>query len=192
MLLVHLSGINVFTVSFKTTCSYKPPMMAIAVTSYRSWELIREADEYVLSVPGESLRNETLQCGIVSLTDQDKVRTLKLDLHPSERCEFRAYSVSSQTLNSRNSLSIETGDHSLVVGVIGNRCKYACRERPLISIGPDTRGYTVLAQKGYHRIAICVLADEPSVSNHGGGWRLAHPFPHFAKRWDKRKITSAM
>jgi flavin reductase (DIM6/NTAB) family NADH-FMN oxidoreductase RutF len=150
------SGINVFTVSFNMYCSYKPPMMAIAVHNInRSWELIREADEYVLSVPGESLANETLQCGIVSLKDQDKVKTLKLNLHPSERVRVPGLQRAIANIELKKFASIETGDHSLVVGtVLKFGVNTRCRERPLISVGPDTSGYKVLAQKGIHRVAV--------------------------------------
>jgi flavin reductase (DIM6/NTAB) family NADH-FMN oxidoreductase RutF len=144
-------------------CSYKPPMMAIAVHNInRSWELIREADEYVLSVPSESLANETLQCGIVSLRDQDKVKTLKLDLSPSEKVRVPGLKRAIANIELKKFASIEAGDHSLVVGrVLRFAVNTRCRERPLISVGPDTRGYTVLAQEGIHRIAVVDRAIDP-------------------------------
>ncbi len=150
------SGVNVFTISFDMYCSYKPPMMAIAVHNInRSYELIREAEEYVLSVPGESLANETLHCGIVSLKDQDKVKTLRLDLSPSEKVQVPGLKRAIANIELKKFASIETGDHSLVVGrVLRFAVNTRSRERPLISVGPETRGYTVLAQKGIHRVAV--------------------------------------
>jgi flavin reductase (DIM6/NTAB) family NADH-FMN oxidoreductase RutF len=150
------SGVNVFTVSFNMYCSYRPPMMAIAVHNInRSWDLIRGAEEYVLAVPGESLANETLQCGVVSLKDSDKVEALKLDLCPSEKIQVPGLSRAIANVELRKFAALDTGDHSLVVGeVLKFAVNAACRERPLISVGPDTRGYKVLAQKGIHRIAV--------------------------------------
>ena len=150
------SGVNVFAISFNMYCSYKPPMMAIAIHKInRSWELIRNADEFVLSVPGESLAREMLECGIYSLREMDKVKKLNLELLKSEKVRVPGLKRAIANVELQKFASIETGDHSLVVGkVLKFGVNTACNERPLLSVGPDTRGYRVLRQKGIHRIAV--------------------------------------
>jgi len=120
-----------------------------------SWDLIRAADEYVLAVPGESMAHETLQCGIVSLRQQDKVQVLKMELCPSERIRVPGLKRAIANVELKKFTSVDTGDHCLVVGeVLRFAVNTGCNERPLISVGPDTRGYRVLAQEGIHRIAV--------------------------------------
>lgn len=151
------SGVNAVTISFNMHCSYKPPMMAIAIQNINeSWKLIREADEYVLSVPGTSLAKETFLCGFYSLKDGgDKVRKLALELCPSERVAVPGLKRAIANVEMRKDRVVEVGDHSLVVGrVLRFGVNTQCRELPLLSIGPDTRGFQVLAQKGIHRIGI--------------------------------------
>src|SRR5688572_12774674 len=73
------SGVNVITLCFDMHCSYDPPMMAVAIQRGSvSYELIAEAKEMVLGVPGTSLVDETLFCGTQSLRDVDKIETLGL------------------------------------------------------------------------------------------------------------------
>lgn len=150
------SGVNVFAVSFNMYCSYKPPMMAVAVHNInRSWELFREANEYVLSVPGESLASETLECGVVSLKERDKVEALRLELCASEKVGVPGLKRAIANVELKKFAALDTGDHALIVGeVLRFAVNTSSRERPLISVGPNTRGYKVLAQKGIHRIAV--------------------------------------
>jgi flavin reductase (DIM6/NTAB) family NADH-FMN oxidoreductase RutF len=150
------SGVNVITVSFNMYCSYKPTMMAIAIQNINeSWNLIRDAEEYVLSVPGESLAREAMTAGFKSARDCDKVKEMNLKLCPSQTIKVPGLTDAIANIELRKVASIETGDHSLVVGkVLRFGVNRALKERPLLSVGPDTRGYAVLEQKGIHRIAV--------------------------------------
>jgi flavin reductase (DIM6/NTAB) family NADH-FMN oxidoreductase RutF len=131
-------------------------MMAIAVHNInKSWDLIRETDEYVLAVPGESMADVTLQCGVVSVKDQDKVKVLNMELCPSETVRVPGLKHAIANVELKKIAMIDTGDHSLVVGeVLRFAVNTSCTERPLISVGPDTRGYQVVAHEGIHRIAV--------------------------------------
>jgi flavin reductase (DIM6/NTAB) family NADH-FMN oxidoreductase RutF len=150
-----LSGANVITVSFNMYCSYKPTMMAFAIQNINeSWNLIQDADECVLSVPGESLARETLMSGFYSAREHDKISKLNLELCPSEKVRVPGLKRAIANIELKKLTSVETGDHSLIVGkVLRFAVNTKLKERPLLSVGPDTRGYEVLAQKGIHRIA---------------------------------------
>ena len=61
------SRVNIITLCFSMYCSYKPPMLAIAIQKINcSYDLIQKAKEYVLCVPGPDLAHETLYCGVES------------------------------------------------------------------------------------------------------------------------------
>ncbi len=158
------SGVNVITVSFNMYCSYKPTMMAVAIQNINeSWNLIRNAREFVLSVPGESMAREAMMTGFRTARDCDKVKELDLELCPSQSVKVPGLSKAIANIELSKVASIETGDHSVVVGkVLRFGVNRKSKERPLLSIGPDTRGYAVLEEKGIHRIAV-VKRDKPDL-----------------------------
>jgi flavin reductase (DIM6/NTAB) family NADH-FMN oxidoreductase RutF len=148
------SGVNVITLCFDMHCSYKPPMIAIAIQNVASsFELIQSAKEYVLAVPGEALVRETLFCGTCSLREVDKVQELGLRLIPSEAVSVPGLEDAIANLEMKKVREIKVGDHILVVGqVLRFSVNLQSRELPLLSIGPDTRGYRLSVKKGVHRI----------------------------------------
>ena len=152
-------GANIITLCFDMHCSYKPPMMAIAVQNVTaSFRLIWEAKEYVLAVPGTSLVEETLFCGVTSMRDLDKVQQLGLELCPSEKISVPGLKKAIANIERTKELCVNVGDHVLVVGRVARFGVNKDRnELPLLSVGPDTRGYRVLAQKGNHRIGVVAV-----------------------------------
>jgi flavin reductase (DIM6/NTAB) family NADH-FMN oxidoreductase RutF len=148
------SGFDVITLCFDMYCSYKPVMMAVAIQNIAaSYQLIQEAREYVLAVPGESLAKETLFCGVSSISEVDKVQKLGLELCPSEKISVPGINAAIANIEMLKETSIEVGDHILVVGrVVRFGVNRHSRELPLLSVGPNTRGFRVLARKGIHRI----------------------------------------
>jgi flavin reductase (DIM6/NTAB) family NADH-FMN oxidoreductase RutF len=152
------SGVNVITLSFDMYCSYKPVMMVIAIQNVKaSYRLIQEAREYVLAVPGESLARETLFCGVTSISEVDKIQKLGLELCPSEKISVPGISRAIANIEMLKETSIVVGDHILVVGrVVRFGVNRRSRELPLLSVGPNTRGFRVLARKGIHRIGTVV------------------------------------
>ena len=148
------SGLNVITLSFSMYCSYKPPMLAVAIQDINaSHEFIQKTSEYVLAVPGTSLLRETLFCGTNSARDVDKVHELQLKLIKSERVATPGLMQAIANIEMLKEHTIKVGDHILVVGkAVSFRVNVNQSELPLLSVGPATRGYRVLAQKGIHRI----------------------------------------
>lgn len=151
------SGVNVITLCFTMHCSYKPNMIAIAIHDINaSFKLIQRAAEYVLAVPGEGMLQETLFCGLRSMKEvQDKVHAVGLDLEPSREISVPGLKRAIANVEMKKEKAIRTGDHLLVVGrAVAFRVNKTLHERPLLSIGPDTSGYVLLAHKGIHRIGV--------------------------------------
>lgn len=150
------SGLNAITLCFSMYCSYKPPMMAIAIQDCNeSHSLIQRTDEYVLAVPGESMFRETMVCGRESVRDVDKVKTLGLELIESRKVRVPGLKRAIANIELVKRATIETGDHILVVGeVMRFGVNRMIREQPLLSVGSNTAGYRVLAHEGIHRLAV--------------------------------------
>lgn len=155
------SGFNVITMCFSMYCSYRPPMMAVAINDKSSsYDLIDAANEFVLSVPGHSLLNESMQCGIKSMREVDKIRALGLDLVKSETVSVPGLLKAIANVELRKTSTVPVGDHTILVGeVLRFAVNTSTTEMPLLSIGPFTEGYSLLQKKGVHRLAV---VGEPS------------------------------
>jgi flavin reductase (DIM6/NTAB) family NADH-FMN oxidoreductase RutF len=149
-------GWNLITLSFNMWCSYKPPMIAVAVQDInRSYELIQEASEYVLAVPGPSLASETLVFGWESSKTTDKRKATDIKLIPSEKVAVPSVREAIANIEVKKRAVVQSGDHVIVVGeALRFAVNKSRMERNLISIGPDTTGYRVLASQGIHRISV--------------------------------------
>lgn len=155
-------GVNLITLCFNMHCSYKPAMMSFAIWKGSfSHSLIGKADSCVLAVPGESLARATLACGLTSGRDTDKVLEHGLTLVGSEHVSVPGINECIANIELRIVNRVATGDH---VTVIGEVLKYGVNEsrseRPLLSVGPDHRGYEVLCHHGLHRIAVVARGNE--------------------------------
>jgi flavin reductase (DIM6/NTAB) family NADH-FMN oxidoreductase RutF len=148
------SGVNVITLCFDMYCSYKPPMMAVAIQKINaSYELIDKCQELVLAVPGVSLVKETLFCGTRSMKEVDKVEALGLKFSKSESVAVPGLRGAVANIELVKEMCIPTGDHILCVGRVGRfAVNKKLKELPLLSIGPDTTGYRIFAKQGIHRI----------------------------------------
>lgn len=147
---------NLITVSFNMSCSYRPPMIAIAVQDInRSYELIQAASEYVLSIPGESLAPEALKFGWDSSRDEDKLSSSGVALIASETIAVPGLRDAVANIEMVKRDSVKSGDHIIVTGEVRKfGVNKELRERNLLSVGPDTAGYRVLQHRGIHRIAV--------------------------------------
>jgi flavin reductase (DIM6/NTAB) family NADH-FMN oxidoreductase RutF len=149
------SGVNIITLCFDMYCSYKPPMMAIAIQKINaSYELINKCQELVLAVPGASMVRETLFCGTRSMREVDKAEALGLKFSKSETVEVPGLRGAIANIELSKEACIQTGDHILCVGRVRRfAVNKKLKELPLLSIGPDATGYRVLARQGIHRIS---------------------------------------
>lgn len=148
--------VNVITLCFNMHCSYKPPMMAVAIanTSY-TFTLLEAGSEFVLGVPGESMANAVIQCGLESGRTLDKVTALGLRLGSGDAVKVPILKQCIANVELRAAQLVRTGDHTTVIGeVAAFRVNVENRERPLVSVGPQHSGYELLARSGIHRIAV--------------------------------------
>ncbi len=150
------SGVNIVTLSFCMHCSYKPPMMAVAIQDINeSYALIQHATDFVLAVPGEDLAQAAMQCGWESVRNTDKVKSLALDLVPSETVGVPGLLKAIANVELKKRFLTESGDHVVAIGeVLKYGVNEEARARPLLSVGPDTGGYRVLVERGIHRIGV--------------------------------------
>ncbi len=137
-------------------CSYQPPMIAVAINNHSStYELIQQTTEFILSVPGPSLVDETMYCGVQSMRDVDKVKHLALELVESETVSVPGLRRAIANIELQKVTSLNVGDHLLVVGEVRRfAVNTESRELPLLSIGPHTGGYELLRKKGIHRLGV--------------------------------------
>lgn len=150
------SGVNIITLCFTMHSSYKPPMMAFAVqTNKYSYELFEKAQECVLAVPGESIAKETLCCGIESGRTTDKVSLCHFTLIKSRKVSVPSLADCIANVELGIAKKIILGDHLTIFGEVKaytvNRNN---KDRCLVSVGPNTKGFEVLARKGIHRIGV--------------------------------------
>ena len=131
-------------------------MVAVAIQNVNmSYHLVREAQEYVLAVPGPSLVQETLFCGTRSLIDTDKVSELNLRLVPSSTIATPGLANAIANIELVKDTMAYTGDHVVLIGRVRKfGVNQTRKELPLLSVGPDTLGYKVLARQGIHRIGV--------------------------------------
>lgn len=157
------SGVNVITLSFNMYCSYKPPMMAVAIQRINhSYELIQRTSEFVLAVPGDAMAYEALQCGLVSQRKADKVKSLRLTLHASKKVAVPGLAAAIANIEIAKRAQVICGDHVLVMGeVLRFAVNKDISQSPLVSLGPNTSGFNVLQTSGIHRIGT-VAQQSPS------------------------------
>lgn len=147
---------NIIALCFTMTCSYKPPMIAVSIEKKNySYELMKVAPNFVLAVPGESLAKQAMACGLLSGRKVDKFSALNLTKQPLDNSGVPGIAEAIANIE----LSVEnrfiTGDHITIVGrVFGYHVNLKNIEKNLLAIGPNDKGYKLLAHKGLHRIAV--------------------------------------
>lgn len=138
-------------------------MIAIAVNDRSvTHTLIQRATNYVLAVPGQTLVDATMYCGLYSMRDIDKVKRLSLELMKSEMIPVPGLLRAIANVELKKVTTVKTGDHLLVIGeVLRFAVNRKINELPLVSIGPYTDGYQLLRKKGVHRIAVVNKSSDP-------------------------------
>lgn len=153
-------NINLITLSFNTHCSYKPLMMAFSIhNSTYSYRLFQHAAQCVLAVPGEALAQEALECGILSGRRVDKLNKFNLKLEKSQEIDTPGLRGCIANIELVIRQRIEVGDSMMLIAEVQSyRVNTSIRQRNLLSLGPRTTGYEVLASKGIHRIGAYTAA----------------------------------
>jgi len=141
-------------------------MMAFAIQrGSLSFELLSSAKTCVLAVPGEDLVEEAMFCGTTTGRSVNKVQECNLALADSTYAETPGLAKAIANIEVKISACVPTGDHVMAIAeVLKFGVNASSRQKPLLSIGPDTAGYKLLLRKGIHRLAV---VDESTVES----WR---------------------
>jgi flavin reductase (DIM6/NTAB) family NADH-FMN oxidoreductase RutF len=148
---------NPITLCYVMHTSHRPRMMAIAIeTANASAELAIAAADFVLAVPGENLFQQVMYCGEVSYRqDRKKLETLGLSTQPSTKVSTPSLTEAIGNIELAQQAVIQSGDHVIINGrVVGHTINPSANERPLLSLGPDVRGYRLLIHRGIHRLGV--------------------------------------
>lgn len=148
--------VNAITLCFHMHCSYKPPMMAFSIFhAAHSYSLAGDATHCVLSVPGERMAEAALFCGVESGKESNKLSRCGLSFVESKVVSVPSLREAIANVELRITQRIPSGDHLTLIGEVLNFSVDSTKdERCLISVGPLTEGYHVIASRGIHRIAV--------------------------------------
>lgn len=147
---------NIIALCFTMTCSYKPPMIAVSIEKKNySYDLMSVASNFVLAVPGESLAEQAMECGLLSGRDSDKFSILNLSKQQLENSSVPGIAEAIANIELTVESRVITGDHMIIVGrVFGFHVNPENIEKNLLAIGPNDKGYKLLVRKGLHRVAV--------------------------------------
>jgi flavin reductase (DIM6/NTAB) family NADH-FMN oxidoreductase RutF len=110
---------NPITLGWTMVTSHKPPMMAISVAFARySYEVIKEAKEFVISFPSQEMAKDVLFFGTRSGRDMDKIKEFATSVMPCGTIDCVILSDAVANFECRLKGTLETGDHALFAGEI--------------------------------------------------------------------------
>ncbi len=147
---------NILPLCFHMWCSYSPSLYAIAIhkKNYSSI-LFQEAEEFVLAIPGEGMVDEVMFCGTHSGKHINKSHECKIEW--SEAYKIKTPGINTAIVNIEIQVKERSiaGDHQIILGEIKAMLKNKQnKERVLLAVGPESKGYEILAQHGIHTIGI--------------------------------------
>lgn len=107
---------NLATVSWWTYLSYNPNMIAYAMakTSY-SGEMVRNNKKVILTIPGVTIADEVMGCGMSTGRDTDKIAKLGIEMQEVPNSEIKIPLHSRVAIKCSLKEFIETGDHYLYI-----------------------------------------------------------------------------
>lgn len=133
---------NLATVSWYTILSVEPARIGFSLMkSHYTGEIIRETKKAILTIPGESLARNVMECGSSTGRNIDKIEKFKLEMQsvPGSDIEIPVHSVAAVICQLHQ--FIDVGDHYF----------HVCDALDtLISENPQE---TLFAWKGYVKIA---------------------------------------
>ncbi|MCH5277355.1 MAG: flavin reductase family protein [Desulfovibrionaceae bacterium] len=132
---------NLGTVSWWTYLSLEPAAIgfAMAKTSYTG-EMVRAGKRVVLTIPGETLAKQVMQCGSSTGRTTDKARDFNIELTDIPDCDIRIPVGSVAAIECSLREYVDVGDHYF----------YICDVRKAYG---DESKRALFAWKGYAKIA---------------------------------------
>lgn len=119
---------NIITLAWQTPLSIEPRLLGISVGFSRySHDMILNAQEFAVNVPGKGLLKETHGCGRVSGRKFNKFEKYGLHEEPGKKINSPGIKECPGIIECRLKDRFTTGDHTFFVGEV----LYACAEEEL-------------------------------------------------------------
>ena len=138
---------NLATVSWWTYLSFNPEMIAYAMakTSY-SGELVRNNKKVILTIPGETIKEAVMGCGMSTGRDTNKIAKLGIEMKSIEGSKIQIPAHSCLAIQCALKEFHEVGDHYL----------YICEVEQVFE---DDKETPVFAWNGYTKIAAAQMGE---------------------------------
>jgi len=116
---------NVITLAWQTPLSIKPKLLGISVGFTRfSHDMIQNAGEFAINIPGKNLLEEVHGCGRISGKDTDKFQKFHLTEEPSANIPSPGVEDCLGIIECTLVDQFTTGDHTFFVGrVLGAKAE---------------------------------------------------------------------
>jgi flavin reductase (DIM6/NTAB) family NADH-FMN oxidoreductase RutF len=148
---------NILPIAFNMYCSYNPLMFSIAIQNINySYNLIKETDELVLSIPGEKIVEEVMFCGTNHGSEIDKFKKTNLTKNISNIIKTPGIKESIINIECSRKAYMITGDHLVVsCEVLHIEKNKDNNQKNILSISNNfTDNYKLLCSCGFHNLAI--------------------------------------
>jgi flavin reductase (DIM6/NTAB) family NADH-FMN oxidoreductase RutF len=110
---------NIITIAWQTTLSIRPRLVGISVGFSRySHDMIRNAGEFIINVPGRGMLAQVHGCGRVSGRKYDKYERFQLHPFPGKKVVSQGIQECLGSLECKVVDEVTTGDHTFFVGEV--------------------------------------------------------------------------
>lgn len=110
---------NALAVGFAANVSGNPPMAMVGIVpEHYSWQLIKEAGEFVINVPTKGFEKEYYYLGSKSGRDEDKFAALDLKWTEGSKVNAPLLDACPISVECKVVDCVGTGDHDLFIGSI--------------------------------------------------------------------------
>jgi len=133
---------NPITASWTTLVSHEPPMMAVSIGKTRySLEAIRQAGEFVLSLPSEKMADDARFHGTESGREMDKLTRCGTRTQPATQIDSVLLADAVANFECKLESEHEAGDHVIFVGrVVASHVNEDASLRRLYVLGNEQMG----------------------------------------------------
>ena len=141
---------NVITLGWFMRTSIKPQMFAISVGLTRySHEILSENRNFVLAVPSINIAEQTMQCGLQSGRDVDKIKEFNIKTNMGKLTSIPILTDAVANFECKTITQVRSGDHTIFVGEV----KYSWQNddknlEQLLTIPVKDDKYIELIRKG--------------------------------------------
>jgi len=147
---------NIITLGWFMRTSIKPPMFAISIGLTRySHEILSENRNFVLAVPSINMAEQTMQCGLQSGRNVDKITEFGIKTRRGKLTEIPILADAVANFECKTITQVRSGDHTIFVGEV----KYSWQNddenlEQLLSIPVNDDRFNKLIQKGSYAFGL--------------------------------------